>query len=242
MKKFVITLLALIMFPLSARLIAQENQDFTSKALEYAARLKNRQLEYLRVESRYKQMLGRLNEIKAKKNGNPISSFIDSMKMNYYLQAGNRAGYKIYVLKNQIKELSSECFTFDTHVADDLSKKLIDGLAAGGGDGQKIYDERERWTMMAMESGGEMNFDLDVAGLLDGLSPQAKDDLKKYLEKKQVQLDERIYMLNEEKEINEAAKKAGLIISGAAGKSNDSGMEKFMKMKKEAGEILKKLE
>lgn len=111
-----------------------------------------------------------------------------------------------------------------------------------GGDAQKIYDEKERWTMMAMESGGEMNFDLDVAGLLDGLSPQAKDDLKKYLGKKEVQLDERIYMLNEEKEINEAAKKAGLIISGAAGKSNDAGMEKFMKMEKEAGEILKKLE
>ena len=218
--------------------MAQENADFTAKASEYTAQLLSKQSEYLRVKSRYEQMLRRLNELKSRNEGNPLSGFVNSMKMDYYLKAGNSAGYRIYVLNKQIKELSAECFTFDSLVVEDLTKKFQECLDTKCGQAQRIYDDREKWTAMAMGTGEVLIFDLDIKGMLEGLSAEAKEDLKEYLTKKQVQIDERIFMLREEKGINAAAKKYGLKTALEAEKKADEDMVKLLSMKKESGAIL----
>ncbi len=237
MKKTAIIVFAL-MIPLFSSIMAQENSDFAAKAREYTAQLLQKQSEYLRVKSRYEQMLRRLNELKSRNEGNPLSGFINSMKMDYYLKAGNSAGYRIYVLNKQIKDLSAECFTFDSLVVDDLTKKFQECLNAGCGQAQQIYDEREKWTAQAMGTGEALILDLDIKGMLEGLSAEAKDDLREYLTKKQVQIDERILILKEEKGINSAAKKYGLKTALEAEKKTDDDMAKLLRMKKESGAIL----
>jgi hypothetical protein len=237
MKKTVIIFLAL-MIPFFSALLAQENADFAGKAREYTAQLLKKQSEYLRVKSRYEQMLRRLNELKSRNEGNPLSGFVNSMKMDYYLKAGNSAGYRIYVLNKQIKELSAECFTFDSLVVEDLTKKFQECLNTKCGQAQQIYDDREKWTSMAMGTGEVLIFDLDIRGMLEGLSAEAKEDLKEYLTKKQVQIDERIFILKEEKGINAAAKKYGLKTALEAEKKADEDMAKLLRMKKESGVIL----
>ena len=219
-------------------LYAVENTGFAAKAQEYSAQLAKKQSEYLRIKSRYEQMLRRLNELKERREANPVASFINSMKMDYYLKAGNSAGYKIYVLNRQIKELSGECFTFDSLVAEDLTKRFQDCVENKCGQAQNIYDEREKWAAMALGTGEALIFDIDIKGMLEGLSPEAKEDLKQYLKKKKVQIEERIYMLREEKDINAAAEKNGLKTAPEAEKKSGEEMSKFLRMKKEAEDIL----
>ncbi|MGD0565723.1 MAG: hypothetical protein ABSA34_00135 [Candidatus Goldiibacteriota bacterium] len=237
MKKMALVLSAslITLFP---ALYAGENPGFEAKAREYSAQLEKKQSEYLRVKSRYEQMLRRLNELKERTKKNPVASFINSMKMDYYLKAGNSAGYKIYVLNRQIKELSGECFTYDSLVAGDLTKKFQDCIENKCGEAQRIYDEREKWTAMALGTGEALVFDIDVKGMLEGMSPEAKEDLRQYLKKKMVQIEERIYMLREEKEINTAAGKNGIKTASETVKKSGEEMAKFLRMEKEAKNIL----
>jgi hypothetical protein len=211
---------------------AQALDEFTAKADNTGKVLAVKQAELKRIKVRYEYTAKKIDELKAEKEKGGINGALSSMKLSYYLQSGNKTGYRQYILNSEINSLRDERFTYIMIIIDEYTKQLKECFKTKCGRAKELFSEREKWMGALDEYRDILQIDFDLREMIGSLKTEAKDDLKKYLEGKAVQADERLYLLKEEKNILKDAAAAGINADGKTGAKNSAEITELEKMRK----------
>jgi hypothetical protein len=230
----------LVMFLLfcGSVIMAETINEFTVKAKAAQIKIAKKETVHTRLKIRYEYIAGKINILKKEKAAGGIRGAISAMKLDYYLNSGNRTGYKLYALENEIQELKDERFTYIMIIMDEYTKKLKECFKTKCAGIGALYVEREKWMASLEDYRDMLKMDFDLRGMIGALNEQAKDDLKKYVEIKLEQADERIYLLKEEKEISKEVLAAGIKIDKKTVADIDKDMAYMEMMKKKMLEVL----
>ena len=225
-------LLVLIIAGLCCGAYAQALDEFIAKAESTGRALAIKQGELKRIKVRYEYTAKKIDELKAEKEKGGIGGAVSSMKLSYYLQSGNKTGYRQYILNGEINSLRDERFTYIMIIIDEYTKQLKECFKAKCGRAGWLFSEREKWMGALEEYRDILRMDFDLREMIGSLKTEAKDDLKKYLEGKAVQADERLYLLKEEKNILRDAAAAGISVDAKTGAKNSAEIKELEKMRK----------
>jgi 3-isopropylmalate dehydratase small subunit len=106
---------------------------------------------------------------------------------------------------------------------------------------KSLYDKRKKWSDAAGNSGDVLKIDLSGIELVNNYSTGAEKDIKEYLQKKIIQAEQRIYILEEEKQVNDMAEKAGLVIDKKEKEGTEKKLNELRKLKNGLNKELTKL-
>lgn len=238
MKKIFLTCLAAVFF---AAAYAQAPEEFIIKAETAGKILAKKQAEQIRAKKRYEYTAKKINQIKEEKAKGGIKGTLSSMKLSYYLKTGNRAGYRNYILGNEIRELRDERFTYIMIIIDEYTKTLRECFKSKCRQADELFAKREKWMAVLNEYKDMLQIDFDFKDMLGNLKTGAKEDLKKYLEGKLVQADERLYLLKEEKIILKEAAAAGIKVVEQTGIINNIEIKELEQIRKKIEGMIKGL-
>lgn len=237
MKKNIFIFLVVFLF---TAVNAVELDEFIAKAEHAGKTLAKKEAEQTRFRKRYEYTAKKIGGLKEQKAKGGFGSAVSSMRLSYYLKAGNKAGYRLYLLNGEINELKESRFTYVMIIMDEYAKRLRECFRLKCPDAGNLYAQREKWMASLEDYRDMLKLDFDIRGMMGALSGQAKEDLKKYIEGKIVQADERIYLLKEEKEISKEAAAAGIKVDKKYLDMIDEDMAYMEMMKKKMREVLEK--
>jgi hypothetical protein len=210
---------------------AQFPDEFIAKAENTGKILAKKETERIRLKKRFEYTAKKIDELKEEKAKGGFSGAISSMKLGYYLKTGNITGYRQYILNDEIRELRDERLSYIMIIIDGYTKTLEDCFKSKCPQAAGLFGRLEKWMSSLDEYKDMLQIDFDFRGMIGGLKPDAKDDLKKYMESKIVQADERLYLLKEEKNILKEAKAAGIMEGAKTGDKNSREIQELEKMK-----------
>ncbi len=216
--------------------------DFMAKANAADKSIKIKQAAYDRARIKYEAVSRKIDSIKNEKTSGFFIPFINTLKLNYLLKAGNKLGYESYTLNRELTALKDDYFTFSMLVIDEYTKKVKDCAAAGCPELKAIFDAREGWVKAT--GAFESFYKLEAAPemLADNMTQEAKKDLIEFMKRKLVQLDERIYMMKEEKQILNLVKNSGINIPDNMTLDVDREIKELVLKNRKLSESIKRIE
>lgn len=235
MKKIILICLTFGFFSIAC---AVSTDEFIVRANDTGKALERKKTEQIRLKKRYEYTEKMINRLKEERAKGGFYGTISSMRLSYYLKNGNKTGYRQYILNNEIRELRDERFTCIMIIIDGYTKNLKDCLKTRCSQAGELFNNREKWMASLEEYKDMMHIDFDFRDLIGELKDEAKDDLKKYLEGKSIQADERLYLLREEKNILKEAKAAGIAVDSMTGDKNAKEIQELEKTKRKIAEII----
>lgn len=244
MKLRAILAAVLLIFSCSIAFAAVKKENtidaFIKKAAIAEKDIRDAGAKLAKLKKDFNETGGKIEALKNMKQQGGIGAFINGMKLKYHLSCGNALGYKIYRLEDGIRELKIEHFTYASLVAEEYGKMIIQCWQKKCPDMAGLAEKRGEWAVAADKYGDFLQIDLSSLKLIKDYSKGAEKDIKEYLNKKIVQAEQRIYLLEEEKGLLEIMKKAGL--SGAAEKKkNADKISELKKLKKKLQDEMKKI-
>lgn len=174
-----------------------------------------------------------IQAIKAVPESTGITGVINSIRLKYYLGSGNRLGFKIYKLEAGIRALKEDYFTYVSLITEEYGTRIKDCFDKKCPDLKTLCENRKKWASEANRYGDVLQIDLSSMKLIKDYSKGAEKDIKDYLQKKIIQAEQRIYMLEEEKTVLDIMKKAGLSAGVAEKQKNADEIAALKKLKKE---------
>jgi hypothetical protein len=163
-----------------------------------------------RLQRSFNETEAGIQAIKGLKPAAGIAEFINGLKLKYYLSRGNRLGFKIYRLEAGIRALKEDYFTYVSLISEEYGSQIKDCFEKKCPDLKNLCGERVKWAAAADKYGDVLKIDLSSMKLIKNYSKAAVKDVRDYLQKKIVQAEQRIYLLEEEKSIFGIMKKAGI--------------------------------
>ncbi len=211
MKKFFIA--GFIMFAIISSAFSADMADFISKANTADKNLKIKEMQYSSIKKQNNFIMQKINTLKAgENNGMWLQKFFRNLQLGYYLRQGNNCAYKMNALDKEIKELKEVYFTYSSLIIEEYDKKILECIKSKCEELKNIYAAREKWMANIRNYGDILWIDISVPDTAHYQDKQAAEDIKAYLNKKLIQIEERIYILQDEKNIGKAVKAAGIKI------------------------------
>lgn len=235
------TLFVCLMLGIFVVLHAQGPDEFIAKVRDTGKILTKKETEQIRLKKRYEYTAKKINELKEERAKGGLTGAISSIKLSYYLKAGNKTGYRQYILNNEITELRDERFMYNMLIIDEYTKMLKECFKSKCKQAGELFEKREKWMTSLDDYKDMLQIDFDFREMIGGLNITAKEDLKKYLESKIVQADERLYLLKEEKNVLKEANLAEVKFDIKIYEKNDAQIHELEKMKKKTTELIESI-
>ncbi|PKL91312.1 MAG: hypothetical protein CVV21_08860 [Candidatus Goldiibacteriota bacterium HGW-Goldbacteria-1] len=227
MKVIMMWIMALMFSAVAVIAVADDN--FAVKADECGKKVESIEKKLSKLEIKNTSITETINHLKGQKKG-----VIRDFFLWYFLVRGNKTAFKIEEAEQKIRETKDDYFTYNALVLEEHNRRFRDCLKEKCPDAAAIFVQRRVWSDKVINF--KDVFELDVNyGLAAGDSRDSKDDVREYYAKKMMQAEQRLIILNDEKNIIVEAKKAGIVSNTA---NTDTVNEKI----KEMTQIKKKLE
>ncbi len=203
----------LAIFFISNTWASSDIKNFINKTYKIKKKIDVLQTKYAKINENYINIIKKIEKIKeqiSKTKG--INKNIKNIFLNYYLFRGNKIAYQISKLKYEIKELKDDYFTYIVLTIDEYNKKIQECINKRCSIKlfEEIYFEREKWVEQIKNYEEILNIE-DIMPLLNIVKDKdIKNDMRNYYEKKLIQLNQIILILNEEKEMRKKAAEYGI--------------------------------
>ena len=232
-------ILAVLLLLLYSTVYAENTIDkFTKKADDTRNALSAGQEGFDRLKTQYNHARLEIQKYKSIKDTWWLPDLVIGIKLKYYLNAGNNLAYKMYAAETRIRELKEDYFTFVSVIIDEYNAALRECAAKKCGALKDLYDKRKKWSDVVKNFEDVLNIDLSGIELVNNYNTGAEKDIKEYLQKKIIQAEQRIYILDEEKQVNDTVEKAGLVIDK---KDKAETVKKLDELKKLKADLSKEL-
>jgi len=241
-KKKILLLSVIFMFSCLPALHAESALDgFVKKAVMAKADIDRSAADLDKIKKEYNETGNKIQELKGQKNAGGFTGFINGIILKVYLSRGNRLGFKIYLLEAGVRALKEDYFTYVSLITEEYGTQVRDCFEKKCGDLKALCEKRMEWAAAADKDEDMLQIDLSSLKLINDYSQAAAKDVKDYLQKKIIQAEQRIYMLEEDRSILDIMKKAGLPESSAKKDKNAKKTAELKKLKKELQDELKKI-
>jgi len=238
----ILLLTAILMLISMPTLYAETAIDGFAKKAEIAKKdIEKSTADLEKLKKDYMETGIKIQEIKGRKAEGGITGFINGMKLKYYLSRGNKMGYKIYALEAGLRALKEDYFTYVSLITEEYGNRIKDCYEKKCPDLKTLCYSRNEWAESAEKYGFVLQIDLSSLKLIRDYSPSAAKDVKDYLQKKIIQAEQRIYMLEDEKGILDIMKKAGIDAGAWEKQKNAEKTAKLKKLKKDLQEEIGKI-
>jgi len=228
MKKNLITVFMMLMT--AGVLFSADMTDFINKANTAEKNLKIKEKEYSIIKKEKDYTAQKVNMLKAGATGRMWAlKFINNIRLGYYLMRGNDYAYRANALDKEIKEMKEEYFTYSSLIIEEYDKKINECIKSKCPDLKNIYGDREKWMDKIRDYEDILQIYIYTPASGKNQNKQADEDFNAYLNKKLIQVEERIFILQDEKNIGKEVKAAGIKISQ---KETDELTLKIKKMEK----------
>jgi GTPase SAR1 family protein len=214
---------------------------FTEKAGIAKQDISDSEARLAKLKKEYNETRQNIEQIKALKDGGGIQVFFNGLSLKFLLNRGNNLAYKIYTLETGIRELTEDYFTYASIIIDEYNNAIKDCIDKKCDNLQEIYDNRKEWVKVAADYGDLLNIDLSAFKLLSGNNKGASDDIRDYLQKKIVQADQRLFILEEENGMRDLVTKAGLKLDMKERFENDRKISELKKLKEDLQKEMDKI-
>lgn len=194
-----------------------------------------------KLKKQFNETGDKIQKLKAVKEEGGFRGFMNGLALKIYLSKGNRLGYKIYALEKGIAALKEDYFTYVSLITEEYSAKIKSCYEKNCAELKTLCDKRKEWAAAADTYSDVLQMDLSSMKLIKDYSKAAAADVREYLQKKIIQAEQRIYMLEEEKTILDIMKKAGLPPDAGEKKKNAEKIAALKKLKKELQEEMGKI-
>lgn len=192
---------------------ADDINVFISKANITIKKINIVEKKIVRVNKNYESILKKIEKIKEQisKSAGLIKN-LKNVALNYYLFRGNRTAYNMSILKNELKELKDDYFTYVVLIIDEYNKKINNCIneKCPFEKFTKIYFERKRWVELIKDYEELLSIEELIPVFYISFKKDEKNDIKNYFEKKLIQINQVIIILNEEKGIIKKAIEYGI--------------------------------
>ena len=196
-------------------------------------------LEKIRKE--FDETGNKIQELKGRKAQGGFTGFLNGIALKVYLSSGNRLGYRIYSLEAGTRALKEDYFTYVSLITEEYGTQIKDCVRKKCGDLKELCGERAKWAAAADKYEDMLQIDLSSMNLIKNYSPGAAKDVRDYLQKKIVQAEQRIYMLEEDRAMFDIMKRAGVNADGGEKKRNTEKIAALKKLKKDLQEEMGKI-
>jgi hypothetical protein len=240
--KIIITVIIALLTCLPA-LHAESAIDGFAKKVEMADKdIEKSTADLEKLKKDYIQTGIKIEKLKAAKDPGGFIGFISGLELKVYLSKGNRLGFKIYALEKGIAALKEDYFTYVSLITEEYGTQIKDCFDKKCPKLKALCDKRKEWAGAADRYGDVLQIDLSSMKLIKDYSKGAAADVKEYLQKKIIQAEQRIYMLEEEKGVLDIImKKAGINQGTAEKKKNADKIAVLKKLKKDLQLEIKKI-
>lgn len=187
-------------------LIAHANNDI-SVFIKKTEKLKNdilkKEKKLEKIKSKYNCFLNKIENTKNIKDDSSFNKFLNKLKLNYYLFRGNKIAFKLSNLKNQIEEIKGDYFTYIILIVEEYNKALIDCMNSNC-EKEKLennYSNRKKWLEIIKNYDEILKIEDIKVDSIEVSDAQVKNDIKNFLNKKIIQIEQIGLILIEEKNI-----------------------------------------
>lgn len=196
------------------------SSDFENKADAAAAALASARSELETVKALFEKETLKIEKLKGK------TDFFAQAALKRSLSKANRLAYSVNFLHAEIDSITNDAVTYSFMLVDAYSRELKDCMKTGCSELEKIKEAREKYLSIILEYGTLAVEEESDQALLDLKQNEAVLDVRDELEKKMIRLEQRIFILEEEKAVMRGIKE----IEKAAGiETLINKMEKAMK-------------
>lgn len=216
---------------------AEGVKEFIGKAQIIEKTLRVKEIRYGVYKKKYNAWLIQINKLKTSGN----TDFFTEVKLAYALNAGNKLGYKVFLLEKEIKEQKDDYFTYATLIIEDCNKDFMECLKTKCPELKEKYSAREKWLTLIQDYSDLVKMEKMIEVYAESSGADAEQDFSAYLDRKTIQTEERIYIMKEEKNIRTAAKKAGLEIKAEEFTGIEAGIKELEKTAAEIHKIREKV-
>jgi hypothetical protein len=240
--KKILLLTAIFTFALFPSLLAESAIDGFAKKAEMAKTdIDKSTADLVKLKKDYDETGIKIQDLKGQKAEGGITGFINAIALKVYLSKGNRLGFRIYSLEAGVRALKEDYFTYVSLITEEYGTQIKDCLKIKCPGLKELCKKRLEWASAADKYEDMLQIDLSSLKLIKDYSPGAAKDVKDYLQKKIIQAEQRIYMLDDEKGMLDIMKKAGIDAGAWEKQKNAEKTAKLNKLKKDLQEEMKKI-
>jgi len=155
---------------------------------------------------KYENRIKKIENLKNGKGDFFLQDFINNLLLKYHLGQANNNAYKIYKLTKKQRELNNDYFTLVSLIMTEYGEKIKTCIINKCPDLQYLYNERIKWVDIIKNYENYIGVDLAFDLFEKKYDEKSIKDLIEYLNVKIIQIEQRIYLLNEEIAINNLLK------------------------------------
>ncbi|MCX8094283.1 MAG: hypothetical protein N3E50_09000 [Candidatus Goldbacteria bacterium] len=183
--------------------------DFINDADNIAAELAKVTAELNNQKIKYEEKIKKIEILKNKKSDFFLENFINGLLLKYYLGNANNLAFKISNLTKKHRELNNDYFTIVSLILTEYGEKIRNCIKNKCKELKKLYVDRIKWLDIVKNYENYIGVDLAFDIFEKNYDEKSKKDLVEYLEKKLIQIDQRIYILEDEIKIDILLKNNG---------------------------------
>jgi hypothetical protein len=191
---------------------------------------------------KYENRTGKIEILKDKKNSFIAENLINNLLLKYHLGRANNSAYKIYKLTKKQRELNNDYFTIVSLIMTEYGEKIKTCIISKCPDLQYLYNERTKWVDIIKNYEGYIGVDLVFDIFEKKYDEKSRKDLIDYLNVKIIQIEQRIYLLNEEILINDMLKNSKAVSVKDERKEFDEKIKELQKLKYVIRDKIKEIE
>lgn len=152
-----------------------------------------------KLKTKYNFFINKIENTKNEKN----YAIFNKLKLNYYLFRGNRIAFKLTNLKKQIEEIKGDYITYIILIVEEYNKALIECMNLNC-EKEKLennYSDRKKWLEIIKNYDEILKIEDIKVDSIEVSDAQVKNDIKNFLNKKIIQIEQIGLILIEEKNI-----------------------------------------
>jgi|DewCreStandDraft_4_1066084.scaffolds.fasta_scaffold03217_1 hypothetical protein len=198
MKKVILILLAVCFLNNIYAVEDKELYNFINEAKRIEKELETITAELNKKKIKYEEQIKKINNLKNTKNKFILLDFVNNLYLKYYLGNANNLSFDISNLTQKQREKSNEYFTLVSLIMTEYGEKIKKCIQNKCSDLYKLYNERKKWLEIIKNYESYIGLDLALSVFQEKYDKKSKNDLLEYLDKKIIQIDQRIYLLKDE--------------------------------------------
>ena len=216
--------------------------DFITDAESVAREMEEVKQKLSDEKAKYETKIKKIECLKNKKNDFFLFNFINEVILKYYLGGANASAFKISNLTRKQRELNNDYFTLVSLITTEYGEKIRGCIKNKCPDLKDLYNSRIKWLDIIKNYESYIGVDLAFDIFERQYDEKSKKDLIEYLDKKIVQIDQRIYILNEEKITSDMIKNSKIISVKNEKVEFDKKISELQKLKYVIQEKIKEIE
>lgn len=202
MKKISLIFLIFLMSGLIYASLKKQLPDFITESDNVALELANVTQKLNNERIKYEKIIEKIENLKNKKYEIFLLEFFYNLYLKYQLGIANNLAYKIYALTKKQRELNNDYFTLVSLITTEYGEKIMDCIKNRCAELKDLYNERIKWLDIIKDYEKYIGIDLVSYIFEEKYDEKSKKDLLKYLDKKIMQIEQRIYLLESERNID----------------------------------------